>query len=200
MPRVSACCGDALCEGGESVSACGLDCQDTDQDGFADIAEGDDDNDGLSDDQEAVLGTNPLLVDSDGDGLVDGAGGLVPLAMLPGGVDADTDGFVDGEADFATSPVTADTDGDQLDDGIEVANGSDPTDPASYPTLADADLAPFGEPDGQVNAGDLLVAMRILLDGIPAGTLQLAHGDMDGDHDIDLADIILIQAQVLAGP
>ncbi|HYQ72896.1 MAG TPA: multicopper oxidase domain-containing protein, partial [Gammaproteobacteria bacterium] len=200
MPRVSACCGDALCEGAESDSTCGLDCQDTDQDGFADIAEGDDDNDGLGDAQETAAGTNPLLVDSDGDGLVDGAGGVVPIAMLPDGVDADVDGFIDGELDFATSPVTADTDGDQIDDGIEVANGSDPTDPASYPTLADADLAPFGNPDGQVNAADLLIALRILLDNLTPGVLQLAHGDMDGDHDIDLADVILIQAQVLGGP
>jgi hypothetical protein len=45
---------------------------DTDGDGTPDSLDLDDDNDGLEDTEEAQLGTNPLLVDSDGDGQNDG--------------------------------------------------------------------------------------------------------------------------------
>ncbi|MDH5711610.1 MAG: dockerin type I repeat-containing protein [Gammaproteobacteria bacterium] len=44
----------------------------TDGDTLGDICDLDDDNDGLSDIVEASLGTNPLLADTDGDGLNDG--------------------------------------------------------------------------------------------------------------------------------
>ncbi len=45
---------------------------DTDSDGDPDLSDPDDDNDGLPDPAEADLGTSPLLVDSDGDGVPDG--------------------------------------------------------------------------------------------------------------------------------
>ena len=51
-------------------------------DGVGDVCDDDDDNDGLSDDQEGVLGTNPLLADTDGDDFDDGvevAAGTDPL-------------------------------------------------------------------------------------------------------------------------
>lgn len=44
----------------------------SDTDSLGDACDSDDDNDGLSDILEASLGTNPLLVDTDGDGLNDG--------------------------------------------------------------------------------------------------------------------------------
>ena len=44
---------------------------DTDSDGIGDNADTDDDNDGLVDAVEVLLGTNPLLSDSDGDGTSD---------------------------------------------------------------------------------------------------------------------------------
>jgi endonuclease/exonuclease/phosphatase family metal-dependent hydrolase len=46
---------------------------DTDLDGDPDLFDPDDDNDGLLDTVEALLGTNPLLTDSDGNGTADGA-------------------------------------------------------------------------------------------------------------------------------
>ncbi|PLX92969.1 MAG: hypothetical protein C0621_08445, partial [Desulfuromonas sp.] len=46
---------------------------DSDHDGLVDVIDTDDDNDGLSDAEEEALGTNPLLVDSDGDGVDDGS-------------------------------------------------------------------------------------------------------------------------------
>lgn len=45
--------------------------RDTDSDGKGDACDTDDDNDGLSDDFENDLGTDPLVVDSDGDGVDD---------------------------------------------------------------------------------------------------------------------------------
>ena len=37
-------------------------------------------------------------------------------------------------ADTGTDPANADTDGDGFDDGLEVAHGTDPTDPLSFPS------------------------------------------------------------------
>ena len=45
--------------------------RDTDGDGVGNVADADDDNDGLDDIYEAGLGTNPLVADTDGDGLSD---------------------------------------------------------------------------------------------------------------------------------
>lgn len=86
------------------------------------------DGDGLSDDEEEALGTDPDNPDTDGDGLEDGAEvndhGTDPL-------DADTDG--DGLEDGAevnshgTDPRNEDTDFDGLEDGSEVnEHGTDP--------------------------------------------------------------------------
>ena len=46
---------------------------DTDGDGAGDACDLDDDNDGLTDDEEADLGTDPLNPDTDGDGVSDGS-------------------------------------------------------------------------------------------------------------------------------
>jgi hypothetical protein len=45
--------------------------RDTDGDGIGNNADNDDDNDGLSDDDEVTLGTDPLNEDTDGDGFTD---------------------------------------------------------------------------------------------------------------------------------
>ncbi len=70
----------------------------------------DSDQDGLSDGQEAELGTDPVNPDSDADGLLDGA-----------------------EVTAGTDPLLYDSDGDGFGDNAEVANGTDPNDPASVP-------------------------------------------------------------------
>ncbi len=90
---------------------------------------GDEDEDGLSNDDELTFGTDPFNPDTDGDGMPDGyevRNGLDPLAD-------DTDGDVDGDgltngAEFAlgTKANDPDSDGDSLDDGAEVDAGTNP--------------------------------------------------------------------------
>ena len=85
----------------------------------------DTDGDGIDNGYEtAVLGTSPNSVDSDNDGLVDGAGGTVAVAvyltLYPSGpvpVDTDSDGFVDGEQDLGTDPAVSNV-GDVAPRGI----------------------------------------------------------------------------------
>jgi len=110
----------------------------------------DTDSDGIPDDWEALLGTDPNLADSDNDGTIDGledrdndgtADGveIVRLGQDPrvadangngiadGQEDSDSDGLRDGlEANAGTSHLLADTDGDGLDDPTELAGGLDP--------------------------------------------------------------------------
>lgn len=97
----------------------------------------DEDGDGLSADQEAILGTSDNNPDSDGDGLSDGdevnTHGTDPLAA-----DSDTDTVGDGvEVAIGSDPLIADgsldSDGDGFDNASEVAAGSDPGNPYSYP-------------------------------------------------------------------
>ncbi len=65
--------------------------------------EADSDDDGLMDDLEARLGTNPLHPDTDGDGILDGL------------EDANRNGVFD--QGIETNPLSSDTDGDRLPDG-----------------------------------------------------------------------------------
>ena len=63
--------------------------------------------------------------------------------------------------------------------------------------FVDGDLAPWNAPDGNINAADVLIATQLVLGKRTAGALQLAHGDMNLDKVIDLADLLLIQQAVL---
>lgn len=78
------------------------------------IALADDDNDGLTNAQEAEFGTNPNNPDTDGDGLIDG------LERVPNQCD----------------PLKRDTDGDTLTDGEEVGTGDSVV---SYCDVLDSD-------------------------------------------------------------
>ncbi len=100
----------------------------------------DSDNDGLTNEEEASLGTDPNNPDSDGDGILDGQevlDGTDPLddcdhvdgTALPDS-DCDGDGLTTSEEDaIGTDSYNADTDGDTIPDGQEVEDGTDPLDP-----------------------------------------------------------------------
>ena len=92
----------------------------------------DSDRDGLSDSDEAAIGTDPGDPDSDDDGLLDGfevAAGFDPLSGGDATGDPDGDGLDNlGEQTAGTDPRAPDSDGDGLSDGDEVnLHGSDPT-------------------------------------------------------------------------
>jgi parallel beta-helix repeat protein len=70
----------------------------------------DTDEDGLTDEQEALLGTNPHNPDTDNDGLTDGE-------------EVNT---------YGTNPLNNDTDSDGRNDGQEVASGTNPNDGTSF--------------------------------------------------------------------
>ncbi len=103
-------------------------------DGDDDIADdADTDGDGLSDDEETDLGTDPDDPDTDGDGLSDGE------ELGPDGVyDEGTD----------TDPLDADTDDDGISDGDE-ENGTGPNDRAGPTDPLDGDSDDDGLSDGQ---------------------------------------------------
>jgi thiol-disulfide isomerase/thioredoxin len=87
----------------------------------------DTDGDGLSNAEEADLGTDPDLADTDGDGVDDGD--ELDDDTDPLEADSDGDGLDDGEEkDAGCDPNDPDTDGDGYTDYDEVAEDSDPTD------------------------------------------------------------------------
>jgi hypothetical protein len=154
--------------------------EDHDTDGLGDVCDPDDDNDGLSDTDEAALGTDPFNPDTDGDGISDYDETLY-------------DGVVGYNPDTDTNPLSSNTDGDAYPDG---------TDP--IPTLynyEDGDVAPYGSPDSETNAGDVLVCMQLVLGIKPVTNLELAHVDLypvdAPDGVITLSDYLLLLERFL---
>jgi subtilisin family serine protease len=131
----------------------------------------DSDGDGLPDMVEAQLGTSPNNVDSDGDGLVDGADGVVSTTTYPGGIDINGDGFVDGELDLGTNPAISNR----------------------------GDLAPRGASDNLINAADLLVLTRLVTGVILPTGLEAFLGDLNGDMQLDVIDVLRLEKAVLDG-
>jgi hypothetical protein len=97
-------------------------------------AEVDSDGDGLTDEIETALGTDPLLPDSDADGVSDSdETDFYGTDALD--TDTDDDGLDDAEEllTYGTNPLLDDTDDDGVSDGEEAAAGSDPLDVVSVP-------------------------------------------------------------------
>jgi hypothetical protein len=151
---------------------------DTDGDGMTDAYENehfgdpvagdpnaDPDNDGLTNKEEAKLGTDPNNADTDGDGINDAveiingldptdstdaaadndSDGLTNAEEIVNGTDlndadSDNDGLTDGtEIQIGTDPKDADSDNDGVDDGTEVASETNPNDSASNDGDTDGD-------------------------------------------------------------
>jgi hypothetical protein len=145
---------------------------DTDGEGMGDACDMDDDNDGLTDGFELGIGTNPLVVDSDGDTLSDFQE-----------VNFDNDPAYTPGADL--DPLSADTDGDGF---------SDATDPIPLDfNFADGDVVT----DGNINAGDYVVMVRIALGLVQPDNADLTHGDLfppgSPDGIISLQDLVVFQ-------
>jgi hypothetical protein len=152
----------------------------------------DSDEDGLTDELETALGTDPSLPDSDADGVSDsdeidfyGTDALDP--------DTDEDGLDDAEELLTqgTNPLLDDTDGDDVLDAEEVAAGSDPLDAVSVPatptpsptSTPEPALEPAPEPT--LEASPTLPATPLpTLDEaekLEPGMKSLPSGDLDGD-------------------
>ena len=145
---------------------------DTDRDQKPDSWDPDDDNDGLTDEQEYALGTNPIDPDTDHDGL-DDLGELQHNTSLVNG-DTDGDGIPDGkEVGIGTDPLDRDTDGAGSCDIQELEHGTNPTNPADDLASLDDDC------DGLTNPQERA-----------AGT-DPSRWDTDGDGLTDTAELAL---------
>jgi uncharacterized repeat protein (TIGR01451 family)/MYXO-CTERM domain-containing protein len=139
-----------------------------------DLNDDDADDDGLTDSEEEVLGTDPndadtdddgisdfvevrgdnrtdpLNADTDDDGLCDGP--LSVLGVCAGGEDLNADGVVD---ESETDPTNADTDGGGAPDGFEVlVQDTDPLDPTDdFPAPVDTDMDGLSD-DDEINIWD----------------------------------------------
>jgi hypothetical protein len=150
------------------------------------------DHDGLSDDDEADLRSNPDVADTDGDGLKDGTD--VVAGGSPLRADTDGDGLRDGEeVALGTMPHRADSDGDSFWDSAELVLGSNPLSKTNAPTeitpgLLFASATHSNTPGGAHLAGIDRTSGRFGLFGRPAdgfgfglafdhfGTLYIADG------------------------
>jgi len=140
----------------------------------------DDDGDELGHCDEAILGTDPSISDTDGD------------TILDGDEDFDGDALTNAQeiTDFRTDPLDPDSDDDLLLDGTEV-NGSNPTDPLD--SDSDDDGLTDGQEDanangaldpGETNPNDADSDDDLLLDGTEVnGSNPTDPLDSDSDDD-----------------
>ncbi len=130
----------------------------------------DDDQDGITNQEEAIQGTLPSNTDQDGDGLTN-----------------TQEWFIHG-----TDSANADSDGDGINDNVEISQGTNPNDPQSGLLLGDVNG------DGQINVGDLVVLTRIVM-GLKTPTPgETTRGDMNQDSTLNAADVLLLQKLLLA--
>ncbi|MDD5395109.1 MAG: hypothetical protein PHE17_18975 [Thiothrix sp.] len=167
------------------------DAVDTDGDKIPDYLDKDDtdgpladpDKDGLTNEEETKLGTDPKNPDTDGDGIKDGD--EVKLGTDPKNPDTDGDGLKDGdEVTKGTDPKNPDTDGDGLKDGDEITKGTDPKNPDT-----DGDGLKDGD---EIKAGTNPLNKDTDGDGVDdkteVGASPAAPIDTDKDGKIDALD------------
>jgi hypothetical protein len=150
-----------------------------DGDSQGDVCDDDDDNDGLTDTFELSINTNPFLADTDGDTISDYD-------------EVNFDGLPAYDPGADMNPLLQNTDNDAYLDGV------DPI-PVTF-NYEDGDVAPYGSPDTNINAADLLVGIQLVL-GIKQTTdLERAHMDLypagAPDGEITLSDYLLLQQLV----
>ncbi|UOY07815.1 gliding motility-associated C-terminal domain-containing protein [Muricauda sp. SCSIO 64092] len=167
------------------------------------------DFDGLDDDVEIDLGTDPNNPDTDGDGIEDGqevnvdatdplddcdSVGGTPL----GDSDCDMDGLTNAEEiDLGTNPFDADSDDDGLTDGEEVLVEDDPTTDAVPERASDPldDCDPFLTADCSAEPIDILVEKSVdspepLIGDIINFTITATNLSMERGIDIVVLDLI----------
>lgn len=138
-------------------------------------SDGDEDNDGVLNEQEQRSGTNPMDEDSDNDGITDGD-----------------------EAALGTDPLNPDTDGDGLYDGYEIIAGLDPKQSSTDGTTPDKEVTvdikrEYGditlEVSGSANIADISIN-ELDLFGISSNTGIVGTAyDLISDHSFETAKI-----------
>lgn len=154
----------------------------------------DTDGDGLADNVETVLGTNPNLADTDSDGYPDGVEarlGLNPL-VAESLADSDNDNLPNSlEVVIGSLPNDPDSDDDGIRDDYEVQVGTNPRSAAQLPSFGDANE------DGTTNATD---ATRILEAFLRISVLNLTNRDrvdINRDGRVDNVDAVILYQKSL---
>ncbi|ARQ07925.1 putative Ig domain-containing protein [Macrococcoides canis] len=185
---------------------------DTDGDGTPDATDTDDDNDGVSDTDEIVVGTDPLnpettpgtpdgSIDTDGDGINNGD---ESDETLPNPTDKDGNGIpdivekpttppVDTDGDGIPDDVDTDDDNDGVNDSDEIAAGLDPKNPDTdgdgiNDGQEDTDGDGINNDDESVDSGTTVTDTDG--DGIPdiVDPATVPPVDTDGDGTPDATD------------
>ena len=129
--------GDGVQDGSDAFPLDPTESVDTDGDGIGNNADPDDDNDGVTDTQEAIDGTDPLDADTDNDGVQDGTDAfpLDPTESvdtdgdgIANGIDDDddNDGIPDDQDSFPNDATESiDTDGDGIGNNLDTDDDGD---------------------------------------------------------------------------
>ena len=150
----------------------------------------------------ATANTDPLKLDTDGDGFTDRAECLLgtdpvdPVSHPPASYatgDTDHDGLPDAlEVTLGTDPRRPDTDGDRLLDGVEFLRyGSDPLNPnTDGDVCSDGQEAASVNNDTNVNVIDLQIVAKA--QGPKGGPKYVLDFDVNRDGNIDVLDLLTV--------
>jgi len=203
--------GDGVGDNADAFPENPLEALDTDGDGIGNGADLDDDDDGLSDAEEELAGTEPLHPDSDGDGLFDGfevTNGLDPRVSDSQHADPDEDELGNlAEQAAGTDPFDPDSDDDGVRDGEEVASGSNPNvapTPLGWAAVSPDATVELGgvsvDPENVVldNLFGLVVAAS--LGAVPSGVNVTAYHLFPGGSQLFSLDKEIALSSVVAQP
>ena len=140
------------------------------------------DNDGISDENEALLGSLPYLSDTDGDGVSDlkelgsiteprdtDKDGIIDILDIDDdgdGIPSVIEGFADSDKDGKVNYLDTDSDGDGLDDGLEVRLTGKDSDGDQLDDLFDVDITKGQDENGD-GIDDNIAMVDSNKDGIP---------------------------------
>ena len=170
-------------------------------DALGDACDDDDDNDWLTDVDEATAGTNPVVADTDGDRVLDGAEVIAGSDPLDPGSKPSCVGIVDNDRDclaadvealFGSSDSAKDSDGDGINDGTEVRGWG------TSPALKDSDNDGCDDDKEIVDINGDRIANVLDRTHIAFGAFAVQNGDaiagldLNRDGRVNALDIFLV--------